>query len=180
MTSRAIARSGRMTGQDKSWWYSPGLPPPSQGTPSSPVSAAGTGAKNDSSRPTVHSRPKSIGQSRGGNTAFGDRPADAPEQPVLDVRNQLDNHRLRRTDRRQCARRCSEDRLRCGTGSVPQLGRGRLRPAPLRPEQPATGRVTYSSHQLWQVSSVPPAPHSCLAATGAPARGGWRCCPSAW
>jgi len=40
--------------------------------------------------------------------------------------------------------------------------------------------VTHSGHRLRQVSSVPPAPHSCLAATGAPARGGWRCCPSAW
>jgi hypothetical protein len=42
------------------------------------------------------------------------------------------------------------------------------------------GGVSYSSRRLWQVSSVPPAPHSCLAATGAPARGDWRCCPSAW
>jgi hypothetical protein len=62
---------------------------------------------------------------------------------------------------------------------APQLVR-RLRRAPLRPGLTSYGRVTYSSRRLWQVWSVPPAPHSCLAATGAPARGDWRCCPSAW
>jgi hypothetical protein len=40
------------------------------------------------------------------------------------------------------------------------------------------------SHRRGQASSVPPAPHPCWAAarraTGAPAPGGWRCCPSAW
>ena len=37
----------------------------------------------------------------------------------------------------------------------------------------------YLGHRLWRVSPVPPALHSCRAATGAPARGDWRCCPSA-
>jgi hypothetical protein len=82
--------------------------------------------------------------------------------------------------RRKCARGCSEGRLRSAARLVPQLGRGGLRRAPLHPGLTSYRRVTYSSHRLWQVWSVPPAPHSCLAATGAPARGDWRCCPSAW
>lgn len=59
------------------------------------------------------------------------RRADCP------ARREMDRYISRQGQapyRRQCARCCSEGRLRSATGSVPQLGRGRLRPAPLHPE----------------------------------------------